>query len=93
MELQVVQGRQNAAAYIGMLERSSLFADYFRLCAERWIFQQDNVAIHTARSSNDFFQPNNICLLDTSIVFTGIEPYRQPLGMDSKGRLQRWNVV
>ena len=39
IELQVVQGRQNAARYIGMLERSSLFTEGARLCGEDWIFQ------------------------------------------------------
>ena len=37
MELQVVQGRQNAAGYIGMLERSLLFTEEARLC-EDWLF-------------------------------------------------------
>ena len=64
MELKVVQGHQNAAGCIDMLERSSLFNEGARLCGEDWIFQQDIAAIQTARESMDFFQVSNICLLD-----------------------------
>ena len=64
MELQVVQGRQSSAGCIGMLVRSSLFAEKASLCGEDWICQQDNTAIHTARRSKDFSQANGIRLLD-----------------------------
>ena len=48
-----MQGRQNAAVYIAMLERLSLFTEDARLREEDWIFQQDNIAIHTAPRSKD----------------------------------------
>ena len=34
IELQVVQGRQNPAGYIGMVERSSLITEEAYLCGE-----------------------------------------------------------
>ena len=64
MELQVIQGRQTAAGYIGMLERASLLTEGPRLCGNDWIFQQDNAAIHNARRTKDFFMANNVILLD-----------------------------
>ena len=54
MKLQVVQERQNAAGYIGMLEGSSLFTEEACL-SEDWTFQQDYAEIHTAYKLNDFF--------------------------------------
>ena len=55
MELQVVQGRQTAAGYVGMLQRSSLATKGPRLCVDESIFQQDNAAVHTARHTMTFF--------------------------------------
>ena len=49
MELQVLQGHQNAAGYI--IHRHVRAT---RLCEQNWIFQQDNSVIHTARRSKDF---------------------------------------
>ena len=60
-----------------MLERSSLFTELARLCGE----VDFSAVIHTARRSKDFFQANNIHLLDR------LEAYRKPLGVDYKGRL------
>uniref|UniRef100_A0A3Q0RK78 Tc1-like transposase DDE domain-containing protein n=1 Tax=Amphilophus citrinellus TaxID=61819 RepID=A0A3Q0RK78_AMPCI len=34
------------------------------LCGNDWVFQQDNAAVHNARLAKDFFQENNITLLD-----------------------------
>ena len=39
-ELQVVQGRQNAAGYIGMLERSSLFTEETRCVMKTGFFNR-----------------------------------------------------
>ena len=64
MELQVVQRCQNAAGYIGMLERPSPFNERARLCLENRIFQRDNAAIHTVRKPKNFVYANNIGLLD-----------------------------
>uniref|UniRef100_A0A3B5QH62 Tc1-like transposase DDE domain-containing protein n=1 Tax=Xiphophorus maculatus TaxID=8083 RepID=A0A3B5QH62_XIPMA len=64
MELQVVQGRQTAAGYVEMLQRASLMTEGLRLCGNDWVFQQDNAAVHNARLTKEFFQENNITLLD-----------------------------
>ena len=63
MELQVVQGRQTAAGYVGMLQKSSLTTEGPRLCGDEWFFQQDNAAIHAARHTMTFFQENGVPLL------------------------------
>ena len=69
-----------------MLERSSLFTEEARLCGEDCFYQQDNATIHTARRLKDFFQANNIRFFLSSIVFTGLEPYRERLGIDGNYR-------
>uniref|UniRef100_A0A3Q0QWK0 Tc1-like transposase DDE domain-containing protein n=1 Tax=Amphilophus citrinellus TaxID=61819 RepID=A0A3Q0QWK0_AMPCI len=64
MELQVVQGRQTVAGYVEMLQRASLMTEGPRLCVNDWVFQQDSSAVHNARLTKDFFQENNITLLN-----------------------------
>lgn len=63
MKLQVVQGRQTAAGYVDMLQRSSLTTEGPRLCGDEWFFQQDNAAVHAARHTMTFFQENGVLLL------------------------------
>uniref|UniRef100_A0A3P9QED2 Tc1-like transposase DDE domain-containing protein n=1 Tax=Poecilia reticulata TaxID=8081 RepID=A0A3P9QED2_POERE len=62
--LQVVQGRQTAAGIVEMLQWASLMTEGPRLCGNDWVFQQDNAAVHNARLTKEFFQENNISLLD-----------------------------
>ena len=64
MELQVVQVRQTAAGYVEMLQRASLMTEGPRLCGNDWVFQQDNTVVHNAHLTKDFFQRNNVTLLD-----------------------------
>ena len=63
MELQVVQGRQTAAGYVGMLQRSSLTTEGPRLCGDEWFFQQDNAAVDSACHTMTFFQENGVLVL------------------------------
>uniref|UniRef100_A0A3Q4I5Z6 Tc1-like transposase DDE domain-containing protein n=1 Tax=Neolamprologus brichardi TaxID=32507 RepID=A0A3Q4I5Z6_NEOBR len=63
-ELQKVQGRQTAADYVQMLQRAFLMTEGPRLCGNDWVFQQDNATVHNARRTREFFQENNITLLD-----------------------------
>uniref|UniRef100_A0A3Q2W2Q7 Tc1-like transposase DDE domain-containing protein n=1 Tax=Haplochromis burtoni TaxID=8153 RepID=A0A3Q2W2Q7_HAPBU len=35
-----------------------------RLCGNNWVFQQDNALVHNARRTRDYFQENNITILD-----------------------------
>ncbi|KAL6479984.1 hypothetical protein MHYP_G00110170 [Metynnis hypsauchen] len=74
MELQVVQGRQTAAGYVEMLQWASLMTEGPRLCGYDWVFQQDNAAVHNARLTKDFFQENNITLLDHSACSPDLNP-------------------
>ncbi len=64
MEFQVVPGRQTAAGYVDMLQRASLLTEGPRLCGNDWVFQQDNAAVHNTRLTKDFFQENDVALLD-----------------------------
>uniref|UniRef100_A0A3Q3BA23 Tc1-like transposase DDE domain-containing protein n=1 Tax=Kryptolebias marmoratus TaxID=37003 RepID=A0A3Q3BA23_KRYMA len=74
MELQVVQGRQTAAGYVEMLQRASLLTEGPRLCGNDWVFQQDNAAVHNAHLTKDFFQENNITLLDHPACSPDLNP-------------------
>uniref|UniRef100_A0A671Y845 Tc1-like transposase DDE domain-containing protein n=1 Tax=Sparus aurata TaxID=8175 RepID=A0A671Y845_SPAAU len=80
MELQVVRGRQTAAGYVEMLQRASLMTEGPRLCGNDWVFQQDNAAVHNAHLTKDFFQRNNVTLLDHPVpgvsVCCGLENRR-----------------
>ncbi|KAF2362922.1 Transposase Tc1-like [Trinorchestia longiramus] len=64
LELQLVEDRQTSSRYVTMLERASILTECPRMCGENWIFQQDNAAIHNARHSKQFFDVNNIQLLN-----------------------------
>lgn len=74
MELQVVQGRQMATGYVDMLQRASLLTEGPRLCGNDWVFQQDNAAIHNGRLTKDFFQENNVALLDHPACSPDLNP-------------------
>lgn len=64
MALQVAQGCLTAAGYVEMLQRASLLTEGPRLCGDDWVFQQGNAAVHNTHLMKDFFQENNIALLD-----------------------------
>ena len=74
MELQVVQGRQTATGYVDLLQRASLLTEGPRLCGNDWVFQQDNAALHNALLTKDFFQENNVALLDHPACSPDLNP-------------------
>uniref|UniRef100_A0A3P9B929 Tc1-like transposase DDE domain-containing protein n=1 Tax=Maylandia zebra TaxID=106582 RepID=A0A3P9B929_9CICH len=74
MELQEVQGRQTAAGYVQMMQRASLMTEGPLLCGNDWVFQQDNATVHNDRTTKDFFQENNITLLDQTVSFPDLNP-------------------
>lgn len=63
IDLVVLEGRQNSADYIELLETQTInFHEMFE--GQRWIFQQDNAAIHTAARVKQWFTSNNVDVLD-----------------------------
>ena len=72
MELQVVQGRQTAAGYVEMLQQASLLTEGPRLSGNDWVFQQDNAAVHNLCLTKDFFQENNVALLNYPACSAGL---------------------
>lgn len=68
MEIQEVQGRQTVPGYVQMLQGAFLVTEGPRLCGNNWVFQQDNVTIHNACTTRDFFQ-NKITFFGPSSVF------------------------
>lgn len=63
MDFKVIQGRQTAAGYIVMLERTSLLIEGPHLCGNYWIFQQENAAIHNAHRTKDVFMTSKVIIL------------------------------
>uniref|UniRef100_A0A3Q2DBB7 Tc1-like transposase DDE domain-containing protein n=1 Tax=Cyprinodon variegatus TaxID=28743 RepID=A0A3Q2DBB7_CYPVA len=74
IELQVVQGHQTAAGYVEMLQWASLMTEGPCLCSNDWVFQQDNAAVHNVRLTKEFFQENNITLLDHPACSRDLNP-------------------
>ena len=74
MNLQDVQGRQTAAGYVEMLQRASLMTEGPCLCGNDWVFQQDSIAVHNAHLTKDFFQRNNVTLLDYPACSPDLNP-------------------
>lgn len=64
MELQIARGNHKAAGYVELFQRASLLTEDPCLCFHKWVFQQDNAAVHYARLTKDFFQENNVSVLD-----------------------------
>lgn len=64
MKILVIQWRQTAAGYNGMLKRGFLLSESPLLCGNEWIFQQDNSALHNA--NKNFSMTNNLILLNHS---------------------------
>uniref|UniRef100_A0AAZ1X2D5 Tc1-like transposase DDE domain-containing protein n=1 Tax=Oreochromis aureus TaxID=47969 RepID=A0AAZ1X2D5_OREAU len=73
-ELQEVQGRQTAAGYDQMLQRTSLMTEGPCLCGNDRVFQQDNATVHSACRTRDFFQENNMTLLDHPACSPDLNP-------------------
>lgn len=63
-QLQVVQGHHAEAGYVEMLQGACLLGEDPRQCREGWIFQQGSAIIQNVGQTKDFFQENNVILLD-----------------------------
>uniref|UniRef100_A0A3P8NTM7 Tc1-like transposase DDE domain-containing protein n=1 Tax=Astatotilapia calliptera TaxID=8154 RepID=A0A3P8NTM7_ASTCA len=68
------QVRQTTTGDAQMLQRASLMTEGHHLCGNDCIFQQDNATVHTARRTRDFFQENNIKLLDHPVCSPDLNP-------------------
>uniref|UniRef100_A0A3B4H9N6 Tc1-like transposase DDE domain-containing protein n=1 Tax=Pundamilia nyererei TaxID=303518 RepID=A0A3B4H9N6_9CICH len=63
MELQEVQGHQTPLTKSRYC-RASLMTEGPRVYGIDWVFQQDNATVHNTHGTRDFFQKNNVSLLD-----------------------------
>jgi len=72
--------RTNAEIYIELLETVlTEFAVY--LYGDEWIFQQDNVPIHTARKTKDFLAARKIPLLQWPAISPDLNPIEDLWGI------------
>ena len=72
-DLVVMEGKQNSARYINVLEKS-LFPFMNHLNSKNAIFQQDNAAIHTSKLMKDWFKARNIEVLDWPTKSPNLNP-------------------
>uniref|UniRef100_A0A3Q2CNC9 Tc1-like transposase DDE domain-containing protein n=1 Tax=Cyprinodon variegatus TaxID=28743 RepID=A0A3Q2CNC9_CYPVA len=66
-----------AFSFNGTMElqvRASLMTEGLYLCGNDWVFQQDNAAVHNARLTKEFFQENNITLLEHPACSPDLNP-------------------
>ena len=64
LKLQFVSGQQKATDYVKMLNDLSLTQEGCHLYGERWIFLQDNAAIHNASITKNYLLEQKIRLLN-----------------------------
>ena len=76
-DLIVMEGKQNSARYINVLEKSlSTFVN--RLDTNKAIFQLNNVAIHTSKLTKDWFKTNK--KIGLAHLVTRFKPKRKFVG-------------
>ena len=64
-----------------MLNGLSLAQAGLRLCGEKWIFQQDNTAIHNASITKKYLLEQKIRLLDHPECYPDINPIENLWGL------------
>ncbi|KAF2346462.1 hypothetical protein FHG87_022782 [Trinorchestia longiramus] len=67
-----------------MLERASIFTECRSMCEENRIFQHDNASVHNARHSKQFFDVNNIQLLNHPPCSPDLNPIENLWGWMAK---------
>lgn len=79
-DFSIINKRQSAGKYTEILE---LFLIPFIDCSHSssWIFQQDNVSIHTAHHKNACFQKKNIEVMERSTKNPVLSSTRKPWGI------------
>ena len=81
LKLQFFSGWQKAADYMKMLNDLSLVQEGRHLCAEEWIFQQDNAAIHNASITKKYLLEQKIRLLDYPMFSPDLNPIENLWGL------------
>lgn len=61
-----------------------------RLCGDDWVFQRGNTAVHDSRLMKDFFQENNVALLDHPACSCDLKIPLRTLGDGWHGKFKTW---
>lgn len=79
-QLAVLEVRQTALKYMPTLESFLLpFVD--QEIRPSWVFQQDRASIHRAPVFKEWFNEEDMVLLDRPAKVSGLEPYGKPMGV------------
>ena len=62
-EIKFIQGCMNSAGYLNLI-KNQIQTYARRIARKKYLFQQDNAAVHTARIVKDYFQAENIKVLN-----------------------------
>src|SRR5262249_442944 len=68
-----LNGRQNANNYQDPL-RDHLLPAGHRIAGQNWVFQQDNAPIHRARTTQRWFEANQVTVLDWPSLSPDLNP-------------------
>ena len=69
-----VEGRLNGEGYINILKNVLISTTHLLTITSGWIFQQDNATCHTSRLVREWFNDEQITVMDSPAQSTDLNP-------------------